>query len=239
MVKTEYNIFGSKSSNDYDVAVVVDLIPETKLAHDLCKYFNELISISLSDKKMNCNLVVVKNGILTDCFKGTVDELNNAILDTYDLHQQQFSCLVNKRLKRDLELKISRCLRGLLTMYSRTHLRPEIKLAIRSNIADQLIVLNKIDFENLVPNGKKDSLEDIYKMFAFQFGQTFGLFEGEEHYTKESIAAAYPNLSPFLFRESGASTNIFKMYSYMLTNVIKNNYSHILDKNEIILTENS
>lgn len=38
---------------------------------------------------MNCNLVVVNDGILVDCFKGTVDELNNAILYTYGLHKQE------------------------------------------------------------------------------------------------------------------------------------------------------
>lgn len=236
---TEYNIFGSASSTDYDLAVRVDKIPSTPEAHDMCKHFNKLLAFSLDDKKMNCNLIVVSDGILTDCFKGTVDELNNAILDTYSFHKQLYPCFVNKRLKRDVELKISRCLRGLLTMYSRTHLRPEIKSAIRGNIAEQLVVLKKIDFENLIPNRKKKYLEDIYKMFAFQIGQVLGLIGNKELYTKEAISESFSFLTPFLFREPGASPRTFQLCSAMIIGCINNNYPHILDKNEAYLTENS
>ena len=140
----------------------------------------------LPEKKINSNLIVVKDGMLVDCFKGTVDELNNAILYTYGLHRQEFDCFVKRALKRDVEVKIARCLRGLLSMYSRTDLRADIKNALRGNIREQLDVLEKIDFVNMVPTGKKESLEDIYKMFAFQLGQTFGVIDGKELYTKES-----------------------------------------------------
>jgi hypothetical protein len=232
----EYNIFGSSSSTDYDLAVKVDVIPSTPEAHDMCKNFNKTLSDSLTDKKMNCNLIVVNNGQLIDCFKGTVDELNNAILDTYALHRQLHPCFVSKRLKRDVELKISRCLRGLLTMYSRTHLRPEIKLAIRGNIRQQIEVLEKIDFNILIPQGKKESLEDIYKMFAFQIGQVFGLIDNTEHYTKESMSESLPLLTPFLYREPGASPRVFNLYAKMLIDYINNKYPHILDTNETELT---
>ena len=232
-----YNIFGSISSTDYDLAIIVDSIPSTPEAHELCKKFNTLLSADLKDKKMNCNLIVSNGEILTDCFKGTVDELNNVILDTYSIHPQLYPSFVTKRLKRDVELKISRCLRGLLTMYSRTHLRPAIKTAIRGNISEQLEVLNKINFETLVPNGKKEPLEDIYKMFAFQLGQTFGLFEGKELYTKESISIEYPDLEAFLFRKQNTDTYIFNDYAQCLIQIINSKYPHILDKNETVLTE--
>lgn len=235
----EYNLFGSASSQDYDIAVKVETIPITDEAHQLCKQLNELLSVSFPDKKINCNLVVVSNGILVNCFKGTEDELNNAILDTYSLHRQDYPCFIETRLKRAVELKISRCIRGLLSMYSRTIWRPEIKQALRSNISEQIKVLNKIDFSSVFPEAKKESLEDIYKMFAFQFGQTFGLIDGKEHYTKETMAEAYPFLESFLFRKLKANPAIFNDCRTKLVTHIMSNYKEILDKNEAFLTENS
>jgi len=232
----QYNIFGSHSSADYDLAVKVDSIPIIVEAHDLCKKYNQHFSEYLPDKKINSNLVIIENGLLVDCFKGTVDELNNAILDTYGLHNQKFDCFVKKTVTRDADVKIARCLRGLISMYSRTELRPEIKNALRGNIKEQLEVLAKIDFVNMIPEGKKDSMEDIYKMFAFQLGQTFGLIEKKELYTKESISLNYPFLSGFIFREKNSDLDIFNQSVKSLSDIIYSNYEHILDKNETVLT---
>jgi hypothetical protein len=232
----QYNIFGSHSSTDYDLAVKVDSIPIIVEAHDLCKKYNDYFFYKLPEKKINCNLVVVSDGILVDCFKGTIDELNNAILYTYGLHRQEFECFVTRAVKRDVEVKIARCLRGLLSMYSRTDLRTDIKNALRGNIREQLNVLEKIDFVNMVPVGKKESMEDIYKMFAFQLGQTFGIIDGKELYTKESIALTYPFLMDFIFRNKNSNFNVFKECSESLTNIVYSKYQHILDKNETVLT---
>ena len=234
--KIEYNIFGSKSSNDYDLAVRVNSIPIIAEPHELCKHYNSHFSKILTGKKINSNLVVVENGILVNCFKGTVDELNNAILDTYDLHSQDYPCFIKKRLERALELKIVRCLRGFLSMYSRTELRTEIKSALRGNVREQIEVLKKIDLLNTIPKGKKESLGDIYKMFAFQIGQTFGLMNGKELYTIEQIVEDYPNLEHFLFRTGKYDLNVIKIYLDILMLNIKFTYHDMLDKNEKILT---
>lgn len=237
MIDTKYNIFGSKSSADYDLAVEVEEIPIITEAHDLCKKYNAYFSDNLSQKKINSNLVVVNKGILVDCFKGTVDELNNAIFYTYEFHEQEFDCFVKETLSRDVEVKISRCLRGFLSMYSRTDLRVEVKNALRGNIREQLEVLKKIDFLNTVPIGKKESLEDIYKMLAFQMGQTFGVMEGKELYTKESISSNYPFLADFIFRKNTRNLNVLKDYSEVLIQKIYSEYEHILDKNETVLSK--
>ena len=44
--------------------------------------------------------------------------------------------------------------------------------------------------------GKKEKIEDIYKVIAFQFGQVFSLIDGFESdsYTKNGIIKNYPDL---------------------------------------------
>lgn len=79
-MKTLYRyIHGSEDSTDVDVVYVVDEIPSLSEAKAFC---------SPDDKKENRNLIVVKDGIVTDCYKGTVDEINNSLLNTYYKHEQ-------------------------------------------------------------------------------------------------------------------------------------------------------
>ena len=73
-------------------------------------------------------------------------------------------------------------------------------------------------------------------MFAFQIGQTFGLMNGKELYTKEQIVEDYPNLEHFLFRTGKYDLNVIKIYLDILMLNIKFTYHDMLDKNEKILT---
>lgn len=205
-MKTNYYIFGSKNSQDYDISVKIDNIPDITESHSIVKQYEDELSHVLTDKPLNVNLVVITNGVVTDCFKGTSDELNNSIYYTYDLHKENIEpCPIQHVLERDIPLKMVRISRFLITFFSRTHLRSSIKNALRSKkLSDRIEVLGYIDYTVMkeFPH-KKEKIEDIYKVIAFQFGQIFSLIDGHEpdSYTKYGIQKNYPDLSIFLQRD--------------------------------------
>jgi hypothetical protein len=54
-------------------------------------------------------------------------------------------------------------------------------MALRGDLKLKLNVLKQIDFSTMVEfPGKKEKIEDIYKVIAFQFGQIFSLIDGHE-----------------------------------------------------------
>ncbi|MBL0287093.1 MAG: hypothetical protein IPQ19_06650 [Bacteroidetes bacterium] len=138
-----YQIFGSQNSLDIDVVFFVDKIPDTiNNAANLCKQYSELlISTSDKNKKTNANLAVVQNGNLQDVFKGTVDELNNALFYTYALHEQKHVNQITKLSVRDINLKYLRCARMILSFLTKTTYRGIIKQALNTNIQTKLEVL--------------------------------------------------------------------------------------------------
>lgn len=184
-------VHGSEDSLDVDVFYVFDKMPSFKECQEFC-----------SNKEENRNIIVVNNGIVVDCFKGTSDEINNGLLDTYSLHQQKHEIVVTKRLERDLLIKTIRVMRCLLSHCSRTQYRDEVKRALKSSSwKERIEVLKSIDFSSIEDYGKSGSKEDVYKVFAFQLGQIFGLGKEEEYYTKSSIGIAFPELKSYLYRE--------------------------------------
>ena len=60
-------IYGSSDSTDIDIAYIVDKLPSL----NECKIFCS------SDKNENRNLITIDDGIISNCYKGTKDELNN------------------------------------------------------------------------------------------------------------------------------------------------------------------
>lgn len=218
--ESQFYIFGSENSQDYDVIVSVDSIPQNiDEAHNICKYWNDKLSKILTDKPLNCNLGVFKNGILVDCFKGTVDELINCIYYTYDNHKQYYPNPITKPIIRDTNEKILRVARFLITFYSRTNLRPQIKAALRGDLKLKLDVLKQIDFTKMMDfPGKKEKVEDIYKVIAFQFGQVFSLIDNHEpdSYTKNGIIKNYPDLKNIINRGLISSTDLEILNSYLL-----------------------
>ena len=217
--ETPFYLFGSENSTDYDVIVSVDEIPKNiDESHNICKYWNKKLSEVLTDKPLNCNLGVFKDGTLIDVFKGTVDELINVIYYTYDNHKQFFPNPIEIPTNRDLDEKILRVARFIISFYSRTDLRVEIKNALRGNLKDKLEVLKKIDFVKMsdFPK-KKERKEDIYKTLSFQFGQVFSLIDGFESdsYTKSGIAKNYPDLEVFLLRRSPSQDDLKVLNKYL------------------------
>ena len=198
-----YYIFGSESSLDLDVLVLIDQMPSLEDAKKLCNTFNESLK-SISLKKVNSNLGILKNEKLSSIFKGTVDEVNNSIIDTYHLHKQIHPLLITSRITRDKEAKVLRSMRGILSFLSRTQYREAVKESLKKDLLHKLSTLQKIDLSNPLELTKYPQT-DVYKTIAFQMGQCQALLEDVELYTKESIADRYPELKLFLFRDVNAN----------------------------------
>lgn len=76
------------------------------------------------------------------------------------------------------------------------------------------------------------SPEDIKKVITFQIGQSIGLMDGYEYYTKSEIADAYPILRQFLYRDPESNINelddmlkhfIKRIYDEVNTDIIYDN----------------
>ena len=227
----KYYLFGSENSQDYDVLVECENIPQNiNEAHDICKAHNMALSVILPDKELNCNLITIKDNKIIDCFKGTCEELNNCLYYTYDLHKQSHPNPILSPVDRDINEKILRVARFIITFYSRTELRTEIKAALRGNLLLKLAILKKIDFLQMTDfPDKKEKTEDIYKVLAFQFGQAFSLLDGYESdsYTKNGIIKNYPYLTNLLNRcviveeDLMVLNHYLKFFIYHIENNIK------------------
>jgi hypothetical protein len=219
-----FQIFGSENSLDYDVMVFVDEIPEIiDQSHTLCKIYDAELSKILTDKPLNCNLAIVKDGFIVKVFKGTPDEVNNALFYTYDFHTQYHTLVVKEPIVREYDMKILRAYRNILSFFSRSHLRAVIKPALRGDLRDKIPVMKMIDFEVMKDfPGKKESIKDIYKVMAFQFGQLFSLVDGfeKDSYTKNGLIQNYPDLAPMLRREE-LSEKDYKTLNIYLDRLIK------------------
>lgn len=200
-----WQYFGSEDSRDKDVVFFIDVMPATikeRAAYSkmlVSRYFGQ----TKDDSAINANLAVLNAGQLLQAYKGTTDELNNALYHTYDLHRQDFDNQVKQVLPRDVNLKWIRATRMLLSVLTRTVFRKEIKLALQSDLQTRVSTLKRIDLEQLTQTEKGFTLTDIKKLMAFQLGQTLALDAGNEVYTKRGVASCYPQLIPYLQRIPG------------------------------------
>lgn len=195
--ESSFQVFGSKTSTDWDIMVFVDEIPPNQFDETtLCKAYNLLLKYKyeqfMDDKPMNCNLAILGDQILKQVYKGTIDELNNAILHTCNDFCQSFEKVITRKIERNVEIKILRTSRVLLSFLSRTSHRIEIKKALKETIYQQFKTLKEIDFSTIQDLGNSNNFKDYVKTIAFQLGQTCSLIKGIELYTKEEIANYYP-----------------------------------------------
>ena len=222
-MKNKFQIFGSPSSQDLDVMIFVDFIPELpNEAHDLCKVFDKELEVLLKPTKIiNSNLCVINSAVVTHTHKGTEDEVNNALYDTYSYHDQLHQNQITGLYDRDPYLKYIRTARVLLSLISRTRYRTEVKKALKGNIFDKLNLIKEIDYSLIVDLGKKkDSFEDYVKILAFQVGQSLGLMEDIELYTKEDIWTEYPDLKPCLMRDTNSLGVLQEYMKYYVMNAL-------------------
>lgn len=203
----KFQIIGSKSSQDYDVMVFVDKIPSIEDAKLLCEKFNKSLYMKFVDagmeiKKLNCNLAVLKDGVITMVHKGTLDEVNNSLYLTYDFHNQFYPNQITKLVERDVDIKIMRSARFMLMYLSRSEHRFEVKRALKSNFVKKIKTLEQIDLSNITELGEKSvDWLDYLKSMSFQIGQSLALLNGKELYSKEDIASYFPNLEDMLYRK--------------------------------------
>ena len=234
-----FQIFGSENSKDYDIIVFVDFISKNvDLCSSICREYDSKISKILTDKPINVNIATIKNGHISDVFRGTYDEVNNALYYTYELHDQIHDNLISGPLKRDLNLKIIRSTRGILSFFSFTDLRSEIKLSLKGDIKSRLNVLRIIDFQKMSDfPGKKESKTDIYKVLAFLYGQLFSLIDGYEKdsYTKNGIIRSYPELSNLINRNDPNFQDliILNKFNTRLIQLIESKIEEIGDIKEV------
>ena len=89
--------FGSQDSIDEDVLYVFETMPSFSECQSFCGEGDD-----------NRNIVVVVDGVITNSFKGIPDETNNALLATYDLHEQECENPVTQKVERNILLKTVR-----------------------------------------------------------------------------------------------------------------------------------
>jgi hypothetical protein len=183
-------IHGSSDSTDVDVMYMFDEIPCKEDASRFC-----------SDNTLeNKNIAVVRDGVVVYCYKGTADEVNNSLYRTIPLHDNP-PCIIDRMVARDVLAKIIRVMRGCISHCSRTKWRSSVKNALHSySWHDRVELLGNIAYNEITDYGKQ-SIDDIYKFFSFQFGQIIGLLHGKELYTKNEIAEEFPQLRPYLYRQ--------------------------------------
>ena len=153
-------VHGSEDSTDVDVVYVVDRILNFEEARAFCA----------ENKEENRNVVYIENGIITWCFKGTPDEINNSLFRTYNLHEQTDKLLVERAVQRNIYIKIIRAIRIILSHLSRSYYRVEVKNALRGTFSERLNLLksieyNKIDNINLILG----DIRDYKKLFNHEY----------------------------------------------------------------------
>lgn len=202
-------IHGSEDSTDIDVHYVVNELPSLSE----CKIF-----CSQNKDRENRNLIVIDNGVVIDCYKGTIDEVNNGLLHTYHMHNQSDPLLINTQLKRNKVLKYVRGVRTILSHLSRSMYRIEIKHALTScDWQERLEVLNTINLTNITYDNLNNNMSkyDILKVIAFQVGQMLALYDNVELYTKKEISEYFPKLEIFLYRREPTITNLNTLTQYL------------------------
>ena len=215
-------IHGSENSLDIDAYIIVNQKYENQSAKELCGKFKEL----------NANLIQIENGKVIWCYKGTIDECNNSILETFNLHEQEIENPVTQRVERNYGLKMLRTIRGLLSYCSRTQWREQVKKSLQSGDLEQKISTLKILDLNLIEDFDKNSKIEAYKFLAFQMGQTLALLEDNiELFTKNKVSQYYPELKSYLAREETFSHNLAIFWNKFV-DFIDKNYKKV-DKQEL------
>jgi hypothetical protein len=191
--------------------VILNEVPPTRdVCKNMCLEYDRLLKLDGVDA--NHNLCTVKEGMVDWVYKGTIDEVNNSMLDTFELHNQyDYGNAITKRMDRDIHLKAVRGLRIILSFFSRGECRKEVKAALKGGINDKIECL-----EMLIPriltsyHLNKGVLTEIeaYKTIAFQIGQVYGLYTDIELYTKQDIARWFPCLAPYLKREEVSTSRL-------------------------------
>ena len=202
--------FGSQDSRDIDYVYLVPVLP----GFQECKAFCDM-------KEDNRNIASLdERGLVKECYKGVPDETNNAIFYTYSLHEQKHPNPISGPVKRIAPLKIVVCNRKILSSLTRTEYRPQIKESLKSqDYTRRKKALEEIDFRKI------ELSPDQLKLIAFQLAQTNALIQGNEFYTKQQLAEAFPELEPHLYRDTSAERDTLNQQRDFLSEQTRNIYT--------------
>jgi hypothetical protein len=221
----------SEDSTDIDVLYIIDELPDFQTCKNFC---------DMNPDGENRNLAVIRDGVITECYKGSPDELNNALIDTYTKHEQKENLLITKRVPRIKPVKYARAVRIILSHLSRSQYRPEIKAALHGSWSERLRVLgstvdlNKIDFSAL-RHVKNEA--DVKKVIAFQIGQVRGLINDIELYTKREISDTFPELEEFLYRKPDSDINILDKQLKLMATLLSELDTEDLPDNTVLFKD--
>ena len=195
-------IHGSADSTDRDVVYVFEQMPPFQECQLFCN----------GDPEENRNIIVVEDGIVTRCFKGNPDEVNNAVRTTYPLHAQDHPLLITRPVARDVFLKDIAVTRKVMSPLTASPLRSRMKAALHADWPRRIAAMGELRFGEIdFDSVKKWRREDLLKSMAFQLGQGYGLHCGAELYTKADIAAYFPELYPYLYRQEADMQGLQKI----------------------------
>lgn len=196
-----FQIFGSGDSTDIDIVFFVNELPKTIVeCAGLCAAFAHAYKKRYpTHQPINANIACLQEGVLSNSFKGNLDELNNALFYTYSLHAQSYPNQITRCLQRDVHLKFLRASRSILSHCTKSQYRVYVKNALKGDIILKCTVLATIPLEQL--DWGSANLTEIKKSMSFQIGQTLALHAGTECYTKTEIKAIYPELATYLNRQ--------------------------------------
>ncbi|WP_281635626.1 hypothetical protein [Flavobacterium marginilacus] len=200
-----YYLYGSNDSTDQDVIIVISKEEMPEKQED--RKNKVLALLKEYDLNWNATLAVIENGKISDTIftKSWIDSLNNALFETYFLHEQKHELLVKEKHIRNRTLAIYKAVRTVLTMLTRTKYRTQIR-PILKGIHDfnlKLEVLGKIDFISVSEFNQKNTNDiDIWKIIAFYVGQNIALIESDiEIYTKKKLVHHFNDLESFIYRK--------------------------------------
>eukprot|EP01118_Nematostelium_gracile_P006410 TRINITY_DN2064_c0_g2_i1.p1 TRINITY_DN2064_c0_g2~~TRINITY_DN2064_c0_g2_i1.p1 ORF type:complete len:406 (+),score=99.56 TRINITY_DN2064_c0_g2_i1:90-1307(+) len=187
--KSTYFDHGSIDSMDIDRFYVMETMPSTEECYHLCKGTGE-----------DRNIITVKDGVISDCFKGTADQCNNGLFMTYSLHNQKFENPIKKMVTRLVPLKVVEAVRKILSRSGR-HSTPLVREQI-SNSLKSRIFQERIDALHAVNYCQNAGMSvESKKVVAFQLGQTIALINGQQIFTKQVMYQSFPELEPILKRK--------------------------------------
>ena len=160
----------------------------------------------LDDGIIDVNLMDLDDdGYICDNHKGQNDEIHNALTTTYPMHTQIFPLPSNfgGKVQRAVALKWLTAMRRIFIRLTEVEVARDLaKRTLRNH--DTSVgpaAFAELNFSEIIPATNLDHA----KTFAFQMGQTVGLFDGLDLFTKDDIAKAYPVLESFIRRDRETS----------------------------------
>ena len=221
----KYFYYGSKSSIDNDIALLIDKpIVIIQKAHLFIKEWKK--NHSFAD---DVNLFTVKNSVIDWTFKGYEAEFNNSLYLTYHLHKQKYFLPIQRIVQENLIQRTSVMIIRILIYLKQFKKYHSIckqtinSLLVNNYCPSKQYILNGI---NILQNILRDNIIyskitlDLTKLIAFQIGKTFGLLNNKILTTKEDIEFYLPQLKLYIKRKKEFDDNMFKICNDLL-NIIK------------------